>query len=79
MKLPDLTQEPIRHIDGTPDRYYPLRILRAHRANCDIKWSSGTDPEDPLMAAMNEACDARARILDRAIDILEHDMTYELV
>jgi len=31
MKLPELTQQPILHIDGTPDEDYPLRILRAYR------------------------------------------------
>lgn len=26
-----LTQEPLQHVDGTPDIEYPIRILRAHR------------------------------------------------
>ena len=30
-KLPDLTQEQIRHVNATPDKEYPIRILKAYR------------------------------------------------
>jgi len=42
-KLPDITQQPIEHVDGTPDNLYPLRILRAYRENCNCMWSESTN------------------------------------
>lgn len=68
-ELPDITQEPIIHIDCTPNEEYPLRILRAYRQNCDCRWAS--DTENVLIKVMNEACEKRAIILDKAITILE--------
>jgi hypothetical protein len=44
--------DPTQHIDCTTDQYYPLRILRAYRDNCD----------------------ARAKVLEDAIAILEREM-----
>jgi len=73
MKLPELTQQPILHIDGTPNEDYPLRILRVYRQECDCKWAENTDgsePTNPLLIMMNEHCDQRAEILDRAIEKL---------
>jgi len=73
MKLPELTQQPILHIDGTPDEDYPLRILRAYRQECDCKWAENTDdsePTNPLLIMMNKHCEQRAEILDRAIEKL---------
>jgi len=69
MTLPEVTQEPIMHVDCTPDDEYPLRILRAYRENCNVRWAS--DLDNPLMVAMNEACQKRAVILDKAISILQ--------
>ena len=67
--------EPIIHVDATPDEGYPLRILRAYRENCNCKWASSTDGNEeglsPLCIVMNEACEKRAEILDRAIKKLE--------
>ena len=65
MVLPKVTQEPLVHVDNTPDDGYPLRILRAHRENCNCKWAS--DKDNPLINIMNEDCDKRAKILDKAI------------
>ena len=73
-KLPPLTQEPFRYVDATPDAGYPLRILRAYRQNCDCRWAdntAGEEPTNPLLKMMNEHCQQRAEILDRAIAILE--------
>jgi hypothetical protein len=73
--LPNLSKEPIREVDSTPDEEYPLRILRAHRANCDCKWEAHaalTDGENDLVALMNEHGDQRAEILDKAITMLEN-------
>ena len=72
--LPKFTQEPIIHVDATPDKEYPLRILRAHRENCNVKWVCAVDEKlntHPLLVRMNKACDKRAEFLDRAIKILE--------
>lgn len=74
MKLPDLTQQPILYIDGTPNEDYPLRILRAYRQNCNCMWSettTGGEPQNPLLQLMNEHNRQRAEILDRAIRLLE--------
>jgi len=68
-KLPDLTQEPIRSISAVPDEEYPIRILKAYRENCNCRW--GGDLDNPLIKAMNEDCDKRAEILDKAIRTLE--------
>jgi len=67
--LPKITQEPLIHVDATPDDGYVLRILRAHRHNCDCKWV-GTG-SNALIDVMNEACDKRAKLLDKAISILK--------
>ena len=68
--LPPVTQQPIIHVDGTPDDEYPLRILKAYRENCNCKWVI-TNNESVFVKIMNEACDKRVKILDRAITILE--------
>lgn len=68
-KLPDLTQQPIEFVDGTPDKEYPLRILMAYRENCNCKWV--TNGPDPMLDEMNKKCDERAKILDEAIKVLE--------
>jgi hypothetical protein len=54
-ELPTVTQEVILGIDGTPDREYPLRILRVYRENCNCKWIA--DVPDPLLDVMNRMCD----------------------
>ena len=75
MKLPEFTQKAIMHVNSTPDKEYPLRILRAYRENCNVKWGSstgkGTKETNPLLIKMNQDCDKRAEILDKAINILE--------
>lgn len=67
--LPPLTQEPILHVDATPDTEYPIRILKAHRENCNCKWIA--NPPAKIFDMMNEAQVKRAEILDRAIAVLE--------
>jgi hypothetical protein len=52
-----------------PVGWSAMRILRAHRQNCDCKWV--VDPPDPLYDLMNQHNDQRAKILDEAIAILE--------
>ncbi len=74
MALPETTQEPIIHVDATPDDDYPLRILRAYRENCNCKWVA--DPPSALTDMMNEHCDKRAAILDKAIECLEKFAPY---
>lgn len=71
---PELTKQAIENVDGTPDAEYPLRILRAYRQNCDVRWATSTNGEcdNPLFALMNEHCKQRAKILDNAISILEN-------
>ena len=74
-KNPPVTQEPILHVDCTPDSEYPLRILRAYLENTNVRWDlSGEFSKEVrvIYEGMNEASAKRARILDRAIRILEH-------
>jgi len=62
-----------KHIDATPDESYPLRILRAYRADCDARWeetAAGQRVTQPLTVALNKMQDQRAVILDRAIAAL---------
>lgn len=71
MTLPEISQQPIIHVDATPDENYPLRILRAYRENCNCEWVSDTD--NPLIDQMNKHCRQRAVILDAAIAVLEKE------
>ena len=74
MTFPELTQQPILHVDGMPDKDYALRILRAYRENCNCFWADtteGTGTESPLLKLMNEHQEQRAKLLDEAIAILE--------
>lgn len=75
MKLPPLTQQEIIRIDATPDDDYPLRILRTYRENCNVRWATDANGncDNPTFALMNEHCEQRARILDKAISILERE------
>jgi|GEM_PF-5429136 hypothetical protein len=64
-----------KHIDGTPDGRYALRILKAYRAACNMKWIIEGDTEaKALYDAMNEHQDQRAKELDKAIEILEKNL-----
>ena len=68
--LPKITEQAVMHVDATPDEDYPLRILQAYRQHCDCQWAESTDgeePTNPLLIAMNEMNEARAKILDKAI------------
>jgi len=69
-KIPEMTQQPVLEVDGTPDDGYPLRILQAYRQQCDCRWADttdGTSTENPLLKMMNDHCEQRARLLDKAI------------
>jgi len=69
-ELPPINGETILHINGTPDKDYPLRILQAYRQNCDCKWADNTgknEPTNSLFKMMNEQNDKRAMLLDKAI------------
>lgn len=70
---PGLTRAPVEHVDLTPDRDLPLRILRVYRLNCDCLWEvHGLDPaRSAVYDVMNEHQAARAAILDKAIRVLE--------
>ena len=61
-----------KHIDATPDDGYPIRILRAYRADCDMRWADTSDGDvgNPLTVALNEMQDKRAAILNKAIAAL---------
>lgn len=79
-ELPPLSGQAILYIDGTPDSNYPTRILQAYRQNCDCRWSESTGegkPISPLLKTMNEHCEERARLLDRAISILQKSAVKE--
>ena len=72
-ELPPINRQPIHHVDATPNDDYPLRILRTYRQGCDCRWSdttNGTDTENPLLKMMNDHCEQRAKILDKAIEKL---------
>ena len=72
--LPPINGQAVEHIDGTPDKGYPLRILRAYRANCDYRWADTIDGQgivNPLLIHMNELCEQRAKLLDEVIAVLE--------
>lgn len=61
------------HVNATPDEEYPLRILRAYRADCDVLWTDNTNSDEPLSVLhkmMNESQKERADILDKAIQVL---------
>ena len=73
VKLPKLTQEPIKYVDSTPDENYPIRILEAYRENCNSFWEVHrlTDEEKHFYDIMNEHQISRAKILDKAINKLK--------
>ena len=78
-KLPELTQQLILHVDATPDKDYPLRILKAYRENCNCRWSETFYPDlettNPVLALMNQHQEQRAKLLDEAIKILNDRQT----
>jgi len=73
LEVPGWNQEPVLHIDATPNEGYPLRILEAYRENCNMRWLTGSDGkcEDPFYQLMNQYQEERAKILDSAIKILK--------
>jgi len=74
MKLPELINTKEVHINAVPDKDYPLRILRAYRECCNCKWEINSDSKTKILwETMNEHQDQRAKILDKAIAILEKE------
>lgn len=76
MEHPPVTQQPILYVDCTPDADYPLRVLRAHRENENVRWDlTGEFSDETRRAheAMNKGCVKRAALLDDAIVILERE------
>ena len=73
LDLPPLTQQPIMHIDGTPDAAYPVRILRTYREQCNVRWEvQGLDEAKTLIyETMNQHQRERAALLDVAIRVLQ--------
>jgi len=73
MNLPDLNKQEIKHVDATPDGNYALRILRAYRENCNVKWANSANGAvtNPLFQEMNRHQDERAKELDSAIAVLQ--------
>lgn len=71
-EFPPFTQEAIQHIDSTPDADYPIRILRAYRSDTNCRYEvTGVDDESKVLWDMlNDHQDQRAKILDKALDIL---------
>lgn len=67
-----LTQEPLKHVDMSPDAELPLRILRAYREDCNCEYQvSGLSPEQTAFwDMMNQWQRDRACILDAAIEKL---------
>ena len=70
--LPGLTQQPIEYIDQTPDKDYPLRILKAFRQHCGCNWEThGLDEaQRRVYDMMNDDNIKRAWLLDKAIEKL---------
>jgi len=72
MKIPTLISQKEIDIDEAPNKNYPLRILKAYRDKCNCKWETNADSKTKsLWEIMNEHQDQRAKILDKAIAILE--------
>lgn len=82
-KIPPVTQEPIMHIDSTPDNNYPLRVLRAYRENCNVTYSTDISGDaggslSLVCKTMNDDQRKRAKILDKAIEALEKARNQEV-
>lgn len=73
MELPLISQQKVLQVDATPNPNYPVRILKAYRENCDMKWTTTGMNKDSatIWEAMNFHQSKRAKILDRAIAVLE--------
>lgn len=77
--MPKITKEPILHVDMTPSKELPIRILEAYLANCDCKWSTTEANGCPLeiINLMNKHNDERAEIFRKAIQILNQHMKHK--
>ena len=72
MEIPKLETELLLNVDATPDKNYVLRILQAHRQNCNCKYEVHglSEGETKLWDTMNELQDQRIKLLDEAIEKL---------
>lgn len=76
--------EPLLYVNSMPDREYAIRILRAHRQNANMRYSStGTlneqEERHPLLVALNSDQRERAAWLDVAIEILERELPAKVI
>ena len=79
-ELPPINGQAIQHVDATPNKDYPLRILRAYRQDCDCLQTENMDSGEvinPLLKAMNANNGKRAKLLDKAIAILSRNAICE--
>ncbi len=72
MELPPLNRESLLHVDMTPDKDLPLRILRAYIENCKVQWVVKGLPKGAkaVYDAMNKHQAQRAKILEEALQKL---------
>lgn len=70
--LPKTTQQPMLHVDGTPDDTYPLRILEAYLYDARTEWvvEGLSDEATTIYDIMNEHQRQRVIILEKAIAAL---------
>ena len=64
-KLPPVTREAVRHVDGTPNEGYVIRILEAYLENTQCLWR--TNSLSDIATTMNRNCLERAILLRAAI------------
>lgn len=68
----DKPLEPVIYLDSTPDNSYPVRILEAYLYNTRVR-TEATNKE--LEKILNSAQEERAKLLEKAIDILTQHIT----
>jgi len=62
----------------TPDAHYPIGVLRAYRKECNRFWlidSCEDERYTPFFREWNKDLKERAKILDKAIEILEKNLS----
>jgi len=70
-KLLYLSQHPLRYVDATPDRDYPLRIIRTYLENSQIVIEEkGGDKPSKFIKMLNDANKERVKVLKEALDVL---------
>ena len=66
----------IVHINISPTPDLAIRILKAYRENCNLRWSTSSNElvDNEFTKKMNDLQDQRAKLLDKAISILEKNI-----